>query len=329
MPLVCWELADVPADFGPCALTIGNFDGVHIGHQELMRRTAEIARANGWRAAVLTFQPHPAKVIAPARAPNMICDFTRRAELMGEAGIDHILVLPFTDEVSRWTPEEFVTELLVKKLSAKAIVTGDDFRFGHKQSGDRALLELLGQKYGYEVFTVAPVEIRGERVSSSLVREMAGAGRVARAARLLARPLELEGRVVSGHGIGSKQTVPTLNLAPDSEVLPRAGVYVTRTLELHGGRRWESITNVGMRPTFDGNALTIETYLLSPFQPPDPERIRVQFLWRVREERKFASPEELKAQILRDARRATRVHARLRRFCDNDPSTKIELQKEL
>lgn len=315
MPRVFWGFDHVPPDFGPCALTIGNFDGVHIGHQELMRRTAEIARAGGWKAAVLTFQPHPAKVIAPARAPKMICDFTRRAELMGAAGIEHVLVLPFTEELSRWTPEEFVVDLLVRKLGAKAIVIGDDFRFGHKQAGDRALLERLGREHGFDVVTVAPVEIRRQRVSSSLLREMAAAGRIARASRLLARPFELEGRVVSGHGIGSKQTVPTLNLAPDSEVLPRTGVYVTRTVELPEGRRWESITNLGVRPTFNGDALTIETYLLSPFEPPDPERIRVEFLWRIRDERKFASPEELKAQILRDARRAIQIHARLRRFC--------------
>jgi riboflavin kinase/FMN adenylyltransferase len=234
---------------------------------------------------------------------------------MGAAGIEHVLVLPFTEELSRWTPEEFVVDLLVRKLGAKAIVMGDDFRFGHKQAGDRALLERLGREHGFDVVTVAPVEIRRQRVSSSLLREMAAAGRIARASRLLARPFELEGRVVSGHGIGSKQTVPTLNLAPDSEVLPRTGVYVTRTVELPEGRRWESITNLGVRPTFNGDALTIETYLLSPFEPPDPERIRVEFLWRIRDERKFASPEELKAQILRDARRAIQIHARLRRFC--------------
>ncbi len=314
-PRVFWGLDHVPSDFGPCALTIGNFDGVHIGHQELMRRTAEIARSNSWKAAVLTFQPHPAKVIAPARAPNMICDFARRAELMGAAGIEHVLVLPFTEELSRWTPEEFVLKLLVGKLGAKAVVIGDDFRFGHKQAGDRALLETLGREHGFGVVTVDPVEIRGQRVSSSLLREMAAAGRITRASRLLARPFELEGQVVSGHGIGSKQTVPTLNLSPDSEVLPRSGVYVTRTVELAEGRRWESITNVGMRPTFNGDALTIETYLLGPLEPPDPERIRVEFLWRIRDERKFESAEELKAQILRDARRAMRVHERLRRFC--------------
>jgi riboflavin kinase/FMN adenylyltransferase len=151
-------------------------------------------------------------------------------------------------------------------------------------------------------------------VSSSLIREMVGAGRIARAARLMGRPFELEGCVVSGQGIGSKQTVPTLNLEPDSEVLPLNGVYVTRTRDLDGGRIWDSITNVGVRPTFGGDAVTVETFLLSAFEPPVPQRIRVEFLRRVRDERKFESPEALKAQIFRDVARAQRVHQRLRKF---------------
>jgi riboflavin kinase/FMN adenylyltransferase len=264
---------------------------------------------------VLTFEPHPAKVVAPERAPRLITSFERRVELMEREGIEHVLILPFTREVSLWPPKYFVEHLLVEKLGVKAVVLGDDFRFGHKQAGDRNLIEELGAKHGFEVALVAPVEVRGERVSSSLVREMAGAGRVARAARLLERPFELQGRVVSGQGVGSKQTVPTLNLEPDSEVLPLSGVYVTRTIDLDGMREWESITNVGNRPTFGGGAVTVETFLLGALEPPAPERIRVEFLWRVRDERKFASAEALKAQILRDVMRAQRVHARLRSFC--------------
>jgi riboflavin kinase/FMN adenylyltransferase len=306
-------LDDVPADFGPAALTIGNFDGVHCGHRALMRRAAAEANAHGWKASVLTFNPHPAKVVAPARAPKMITAFARRVELMGQEGIAQVLVLPFTEEVARWSAEDFV-KVLVERLGAKCVVIGDDFRFGHKQSGNRALLEEIGRLCGCDVIAVGPVNVRGERVSSSLIREMVGAGRIARAARLMGRPFELEGRVVSGQGIGSKQTVPTLNLEPDSEVLPRDGVYVTRTLDLDDGRDWDSITNVGVRPTFGGDSVTVETFLLNPFEPPAPARIRVEFLRRVRDERKFESPEALKAQIFRDVARAQRVHDRLRKF---------------
>jgi riboflavin kinase/FMN adenylyltransferase len=315
MANVFWSLDVVPADFGPSALTIGNFDGVHRGHCELMRRTASMARANGWKASVLTFQPHPAKVVAPARAPKMITAFARRVELMSEQGIQQVLVLPFDESIARWTPEQFVEKLLVQTLGAKCVVIGDDFRFGHKQAGNRAVLEVLGKALGCEVVPVDPVHVRGERASSSLVREMADADRIQRAARVMGRPFELQGRVVRGQGIGTKQTVPTLNLEPDSEVLPRNGVYVTRTRDLESDRTWESITNVGFRPTFDGDTVSVETFLVSPYEPPTPERIRVQFLRRLRDERKFASPEELKAQILQDVTRARQVHQHLRKFC--------------
>ncbi len=308
------DLKDVPADFGPSALTIGNFDGVHAGHRVLMRRAAELGRQNGWKASVLTFDPHPARVVAPERAPRMITSFARRTELMGQEGIEQVLVLPFTREVAAWSAEQFVRELLVGRLGVRAVVVGEDFRFGHKQEGDTRMLEALGARYGFQEVLVAPVAVRGERVSSSLVREWAARGRVDRAARLLTQPFTLQGRVVAGRGIGSTQTVPTLNLEPDSEVMPLAGVYVTRTRDLDDGRGWESITNVGVRPTFGGEGTTVETFLLSPFTPPTPERIAVQFLRRVRGERKFDSAELLKAQILADARQAQRVHARLRRF---------------
>lgn len=311
---VWWRLEDVPYDFGPSALTIGNFDGVHAGHRVLMRRAAEIARENGWKPSVLTFQPHPAKIVAPARAPQLITSFERRVDLMAQEGIEQVLVLPFTPEVALWTPEQFVSDLLVHRLGVQAVVVGEDFRFGHKQAGDSRMLEECGRKYGFREVLIPPVEVRGERASSSLVRQSVTAGRVAHAARLLCKPFALEGPVVPGQGIGSKQTVPTLNLQPDSEVMPRAGVYVTRTRDLDGPRRWESITNVGTRPTFNGRQLTVETFLLQPLDPPAPARILVEFLRWIREERKFDSPEALKSQILQDVRRAARVHARLRPF---------------
>ena len=312
---VWWRLEDVPADFGPSALTIGNFDGVHAGHRVLMRRAAELGREHGWKASVLTFQPHPAKVVAPSRAPRMITSFPRRTELMAQEGIEQILVLPFDESVARWTPEQFVRDLLVNRLGVRAVVVGEDFRFGHKQAGNSRMLEQCGLQYGFQEVLVPPVSVRRERASSSLVRELVGAGNVAHAARILGTAFALEGYVVAGQGIGSKQTVPTLNLEPDSEVLPHPGVYVTRTRDSDNARRWNSITNVGTRPTFDGAGITVETFLLSPFEPPAPARIRVDFLRRLRDERKFASAAALKEQIMRDVRRAQQVHARLRKFC--------------
>jgi len=299
------SLSEVPRDFGPCAVTIGNFDGVHVGHQAIMKRVVALAAGRGWKPAVLTFNPHPAKVVAPSRAPRIIMTLDQRAEVMGELGIEEVLMLPFTRGLSQLSPEQFAKTVLVDAMQVRAVLVGEDFRFGHQQAGDTNLLTELGAKYGFEVDPIDAVNVRGERVSSSLVREMTLAGRVNRACRLLGRPFALEGTVVKGYGIGHKQTVPTLNLRPSTEVWPADGVYVTRTCDLDSGgtaksRVWKSISNIGTRPTFDGQELTIETYLLEPLVCDAPPRIRVEFLWRVRDERKFATPAVLKEQILRD-----------------------------
>jgi riboflavin kinase/FMN adenylyltransferase len=265
-----------------------------------MWSVVEIARQRGWKPAVLTFNPHPAKIVAPDRAPRIIMTLDQRAAVMNSIGIEEVLMLPFTPEVSRWTPEEFVKTVLVDAMQVRAVLVGEDFRFGHKQAGDTGMLTELGEKYGFEVDPITPVNVRAERVSSSLVRKRVCTGLVNRACRLLGRPFALEGVVVKGHGIGAKQTVPTLNLQPLTEVWPADGVYVTRTRDLNSTRTWKSITNVGKRPTFGGEDTSIETYLLDPLEGERPDQLRLEFLWRVRDERKFATPADLKAQILRD-----------------------------
>ncbi len=292
------------AEFGPTAVTIGNFDGVHAGHQRLVREVVAAARENGLQPAVLTFDPHPASVVAPGRVTRLLSTHGERCSILAREGIECVLILPFNAQVARWTPEEFAERVLAKALHARVVVVGDNFRFGHKQAGDTKVLGELGRRFGFETGVLAPVKLRGRIVSSSEIRKAVEEGNVALAGRLLGRPFALEGDVVPGHGIGSKQTVPTLNLRTTSQVLPREGVYVTRTRDLDRERCWNSITNVGRRPTFGGNELTIETFLLSPFEPPSPETIRVEFLRWVREERKFESPEALKAQIRRDVGRA-------------------------
>jgi riboflavin kinase/FMN adenylyltransferase len=310
-PRVFRSLSEVPRDFGPCATTIGNFDGVHMGHQALIKRVASLAAERGWKAAVLTFDPHPAKIVAPTRAPRLIMTTDQRAEVMGSLGIQEVLILPFTRELSELSPEEFVRNVLVDAMQVRAVLVGEDFRFGHKQAGDTDLLTKLGAQYGFEVDPIDPVNVRGERVSSSLVRQMTLAGRINRVGRLLGRSFSLEGDVVRGHGIGRTQTVPTLNLKPSTEVWPEDGVYVTRTTDPDSGRVWQSISNIGMRPTFDGHDLSIETYLLEPLAGDSPARIRVEFLWRVRGERKFATAADLKAQILRDVNVAQKYFRRI------------------
>jgi riboflavin kinase / FMN adenylyltransferase len=298
------SLAELPGDFGPCAITIGNFDGVHVGHQHIIRRVAAMAHEHGWKAAAMTFDPHPTKLVAPARAPRLLTTPEQRAILMLAQGIDEVLILPFTPEIAKLTPEEFVREILSVRCGARAVLVGDNFRFGNRAAGDARALEDLGRKYGFSTEVIHAIFRRGRVISSSEIRQSIEAGHVSLACRMLGRPYALEGRVVPGAGVGSKQTVPTLNLETTAEVLPKTGVYITRTHERNSSREWPSITNIGYRPTFNGHGLTIETYLLSALNGESPAEISVEFLRWVREERKFPSPEALKAQILHDVGRA-------------------------
>jgi len=231
--------------------------------------------------------------------------------VMSDCGIERVLILPFDAALAAVAPDAFVREILVGALGAKAVIVGDNFRFGHKHAGNIHLLADLGRELGFATHIEPAIRFRGVVVSSTEVRNAITSGRVGFAGRLLGRPYALAGSVVSGHGIGAKQTVPTLNLAAENEVLPMAGVYITRTRDLDGERSWNSITNIGMRPTFEGDALTIETFLLSPFDGSTPARIAVEVLRRVRDERKFESPEALKAQIFRDVARANAYHRRV------------------
>jgi riboflavin kinase/FMN adenylyltransferase len=311
--LIARGVAASTAGFAPSAVTIGNFDGVHRGHRVLIHKVIAEAHAHGLAPAVLTFDPHPAVIVAPARAPKLLTTIEQRLALMRELGITQTLVLPFTQETAHLTAEQFVERIVVGALKARVVVVGDNFRFGHKQGGDTAVLTALGARLGYRTHAVTAVEFRGRVISSSEVRRAIDAGHAGQAWRLLDRPYAVEGEVVSGAGIGSKQTVPTLNLSTDAEVLPQVGVYITRTQDLAGEARWNSISNIGHRPTFGGGELSIETYLFGEMQRT-PERIRVEFLRRVREERKFESPEALRAQILKDVARAQAYFRRLDRW---------------
>jgi len=304
------SLQEVPDDFGPCALTIGNFDGVHAGHRELLRRVVAKASANGWRATAMTFDPHPVRVIAPDRAPCVMTTPEQRAQAMADCGIEEVLVLPFTISTALLSPHAFVHDVLVCKLKTRAIFVGEDFRFGHKHAGNTALLRALGEEGAFTTEFVEPVHLRGGRVSSSRIRALVQAGQVGVARRLLCQPFALEGKVVTGRGIGRTQTVPTLNLEPDFEVLPQNGVYITRTTDTASARQWDSVTNIGTRPTFSGDAVTVETYLLGELTET-PRQISVEFLARIRKERKFDSPEALKARILLDVQSAQRYLRRM------------------
>jgi riboflavin kinase/FMN adenylyltransferase len=316
------SLDEVPADFGPSALTIGNFDGVHFGHRRILRQLKQLADEHHWKASVLTFDPHPTRVVAPERAPKLMTSPERRAELMAEEGIAQVLILPFTSELAQLEPEEFVRRLLVERLGVRAVLVGDNFHFGHRQAGNIQVLTQLGQRFGFETKIVPAVTCRGRMVSSSGIRQLIQSGRVSLAARLLQHPFSLEGEVVTGRGVGSKQTVPTLNLRTSAELIPARGVYVTQTIDIDTAARWHSITNIGYRPTFgQSEELSIETFLLDPLTGETPRRIRVDFLWRVRDERRFESPEILKAQILKDVRVALSYFRRTKAWVGRVPCT--------
>jgi len=306
--------SEVPADFGPSVVTIGNFDGVHVGHAEIMRRVTRIGRERRLTPTVLTFDPHPARVLAPARAPKLICTIPQRLRRLEVEGIQAALLIPFSKQFASLSPEEFARDILAGALKARVVLVGEDFRFGYKQAGTIETLRELGERFGFELQPVRAVEGDGGRVSSTRIRELVAAGKVSRACRLMGAPYALEGPVVSGHGIGAKKTVPTLNLAAENELFPKNGVYVTRTRDEATGREWESITNVGFRPTFQGDSLTVETFLLGAAPEVTPARIEVAFLTFVRNEMRFDTPELLKARILRDAAAAKRFHSRLARL---------------
>jgi riboflavin kinase/FMN adenylyltransferase len=295
-------------------IAIGNYDGIHLGHQRVLQFAMMRARDSGGVATALTFEPPPLKVLRPDSAPLRISTNQQRIEWFGALGMEAAVVLPFTPELSLLSPEDFVDEILVRQLQVRAVVVGDNFRFGHRQLGDVKYLRELGMRYGFEVVVHTPVALDHQIVSSTLIRKQIAAGDVTHAARLLGRPFVLTGEVVRGTGAGRKFLFPTLNLNPDQELLPAKGVYITRTVLEGETSSHRSVTNVGMRPTFNGSSLTVETHLLDYSGNFAPKHIEVRFWRRLRNEQKFASPEDLRLQIARDISTANKFFARLRRL---------------
>jgi len=301
------------AKFGHTSvLAIGNFDGIHLGHQAILRATVDRAHALNSVSTALTFDPSPRKVLRPETAPLRLSTNAQRMDWFNLVGLEAAVVLPFTLELARLSPEEFVEQILLRDLHVKAVLVGENFRFGHKQAGDVRVLTALGAKHGFEVVVVPPVVYRGEIVSSTIIRREVAEGHVSHAARLLGRPFVLTGEVVTGTGTGRRFTFPTLNLAAEQELLPARGVYVTRTCLEGETRSHRSVTNIGVRPTFNGSALSIETHLLDAQLATSPKRIEVRFWKRLREEKKFTGPDELRAQIATDIARANKFFSRLR-----------------
>jgi phosphoribosyl 1,2-cyclic phosphate phosphodiesterase len=295
-------------------LAIGNFDGIHLGHQAILRAAVLRAAKTKDVATALTFDPSPRKILRPESAPMRLSTNAQRMDWFGTVGLEAAVVLPFTLDLARLSPQEFVEQILVRGLHIRAVLVGENFRFGHQQGGNVALLRELGARHGFAVEIIPPVALDGEVVSSTAIRREIAAGKVTHAARLLGRPFALTGEIVTGTGTGRRFTFPTLNLKPEQELLPARGVYVTRTLLEGETRSRRSVTNVGLRPTFNGASLSVETHLLDFSGEVTAKRMEVRFWKRLREEKKFASAEELRAQIARDIASARRFFTRLRRF---------------
>ena len=299
-------------------VAIGNFDGIHLGHQAILRAAVARARELKAVATALTFEPLPQKVLRPETAPLRVTTNEQRLNCFAKLGMDAAVVLPFTLDLAKLSPQEFVDQILVQHLQARCVFVGENFRFGHKQTGTARMLLLLGAERGFDVVIIPHVAHKGEVVSSTILRREIASGDVAHAGRLLGRPFVLSGKVVSGTGTGRRFTFPTLNLAAEQELLPARGVYVTRTRLDGESRTRRSVTNIGVRPTFNGSGLSVETHLLEPPGEFPPGRIEVHFWKRLREEKKFSGPEGLRAQIAKDIAAANRFFARLRHLRSND-----------
>jgi riboflavin kinase/FMN adenylyltransferase len=295
-------------------LAIGNFDGIHLGHQAILQATVRRAAQSNDVPTALTFDPSPRKVLRPESAPLGLSTNAQRKDWFGVAALEAAVVLPFTLDLARLSPEEFVEQILVRGLHVRAVLVGENFRFGHQQAGHVQLLRELGARHGFAVEIIPPVALDAEIVSSTAVRRDIAAGNVTHAARLLGRPFALTGDIVPGTGTGRRFTFPTLNLKPEQELLPARGVYVTRTLLEGEAKSRRSVTNIGMRPTFNGASLSVETHLLDFSGDVTASRMEVRFWKRLREEKKFAGPEELRAQIASDIATANKFFTRLRRF---------------
>ena len=288
------------------AVAVGTFDGVHVGHRAVITRAVEDARAQGIASAVLTWDRHPAATLRPGSEPPLLTSAERKAELVGDLGADLLVVLAFDAALARWPAERFATDVLARGLGARSVWVGRGWRFGHRAAGDVALLERLGERLGFAAHGVDLAEVAGGPASSSRARAAVAGGDLGLARALLGRPFDLDGTVVRGEGRGRSLGYPTANLRVDPALLrPARGIYAGEGLM--GGRRHKAAVSVGVNPTFGGeesSATRIEAYLMGLDEDLYGQRIRIAFLRRLRDERKFDSLTALTEQMATDVRQA-------------------------
>jgi riboflavin kinase/FMN adenylyltransferase len=300
------RLEDIPAYFGPTILSIGNFDGVHRAHRQVIGELVRRARENGVRSLAMTFEPHPTRILRPDAGLRLLTPTPEKLRLLDETGLDATLLLPFTRDLSLLTPHQFAERILKKQLHAREVHEGFNFHFGRKAAGDVKMLAEFGRDMGFRVEVYPEMRLRGETVSSSRIRALISEGKVSRARHLLGRPFSILSNAGRGRGYGSKYTVPTINLSRYDEMVPLDGVYITRTRV--GQECFDSVTNVGTRPTFGADSFAIETHLLNfhPIEVTAETEVELFFLQRVRDEIKFPTVEALREQIAKDVHKARR-----------------------
>jgi riboflavin kinase/FMN adenylyltransferase len=292
-----------PVGWPSPAVTVGNFDGVHRGHQALVSAAVARASETGGASVVLTFDPHPARVLQPGRAPAALNTPSQKGELLEGLGVDRLAILPFDASVAALSPEAFARLVLQETLGAHEVLVGESFRFGHRRKGDARALADLGARLGFAVRALPAVLEGGFPVSSSRVREDLGRGMVTAARALLGRPYFVDAVVVHGEGRGRTIGVPTANLAPENEILPAPGVYAGRC-RLPGSDVWTAVINLGHRPTFGGGQLALEAHLVGFAGDLYGARVRLSFHERLRDERRFSGKDALVARVLEDVARA-------------------------
>jgi riboflavin kinase/FMN adenylyltransferase len=307
------SLDELASNTKPSVVSVGNFDGVHLGHQLVLKSMVDRARELGAQSAVVTFDPHPSHVLHSSRRTPLITPLPQKLDLLAASGIDLVLVLEFNEELRRWSAREFAERVLRDALHTVEVHEGETFRFGYGATADVASLSDLGRELGFTVRAYEPRIVEGAPISSSRIRALIAAGDIADANALLGRNFAIRSTPAHGRGYGTRYTVPTINLAPYAELLPAIGVYVTKLAvgSGEGARVFQGVTNVGNRPTFGADSFAVETHLLD-FEPIDLDEstpLELSFLHRLRDERRFASPEELRAQIQRDVAEAKRIFA--------------------
>lgn len=304
-----FDTFDIQERFLNPVVTIGNYDGIHLGHRKIIERVKERAKEIGGTSMLITFHPHPLHVLKPEKELAAITPLDERKRLLEATGIDVLFVVPFTREFSQVAPEAFVTSVLVDRLAIRGIVIGYDFKFGRQGKGDVYFLREMGNRHGFFVEEVGEIRMDGEKIGSNRVRKLVTGGDVAAAAKILGRPHEIEGTVVRAKGRGRTIGYPTINLKTDHTLVPKNGVYVTE-IEIDG-QRFGAVTNVGTNPTFEtGQERSIESFILDFSGDLYDKRVKVIFLERIRDEVRFGGVEELIAQIGKDVETARGYLAR-------------------